>query len=246
MMSDGYHTQFPSLLREPCPMPLDASFLAAFFVGFTGGVHCVGMCGGIVGALSFGVPEPVRGRALRFLPYLLAYNTGRLLSYTVAGALVGGLGLLAANLALLHRGQLALQGLAALFMIALGLYLGGWWGGLAHIERAGAGIWRRLEPLGRRLVPVRGPAHAFGLGLVWGWLPCGLVYSVLVWALTAGGPGQGALLLLGFGLGTLPNLLAMGLVAGRMAVFTRQPWVQRSAGLLVIAFGVLEGYRALA
>ncbi len=226
-------------------MPLDASFLAAFLVGFTGGVHCVGMCGGIVGALSFGVPEPVRGRPLCFLPYLLAYNTGRLLSYTVAGGLVGGLGLLAANLALLHRGQLVLQGLAALFMIALGLYLGGWWGGLAHIERAGAGIWRRLEPLGRRLVPVRRPAHAFGLGLVWGWLPCGLVYSVLVWALAAGGPGQGALLLLGFGLGTLPNLLAMGLVAGRMAAFTRKPWVQRSAGLLVIAFGALEGYRAL-
>lgn len=227
-------------------MPLDATFLAAFIVGFTGGVHCVGMCGGIVGALSFGVPDTVRGQPLRFLPYLLAYNGGRVLSYTVAGAIMGGLGLLAANLALLHRSQLVLQVIAALFMIALGLYLGGWWQGLARVEQAGRGIWRHLEPLGRRLVPVRHPAHAFGLGLVWGWLPCGLVYSVLVWALSAGGPVEGALLLLGFGLGTLPNLFAMGLVAARVAAFTRKPWVRHTAGLLVIAFGVLEAYRALA
>ncbi|MGE0081668.1 MAG: sulfite exporter TauE/SafE family protein [Thiohalomonadaceae bacterium] len=227
-------------------MPLDASFLAALVVGFSGGVHCVGMCGGIVGALSFGVPDAVRGRPLRFLPYLLAYNGGRVLSYTLAGALVGGLGLLAANLILLHRGQLALQVIAALFMIALGLYLGGWWSGLARVEQAGKGVWRHVEPLGRRLVPVRDPLRAFALGLVWGWLPCGLVYSVLVWALSAGGPAQGALLLLGFGLGTLPNLFAMGLLASRMAAFTRKPWVRRTAGLLVIAFGLVEAYRALA
>lgn len=226
-------------------MPLDASFLAALIVGFTGGVHCVGMCGGIVGALSFGVPESVRGQSLRFLPYLFAYNGGRVLSYTLAGALMGGLGLLAANLALLHRGQLVLQVIAAVFMIALGLYLGGWWNGLVRVERAGTTVWRRLEPLGRRLVPVRRPAHAFGLGLVWGWLPCGLVYSVLIWALSAGGPAEGAALLLGFGLGTLPNLFAMGLMAARMAAFTRKTWVRRAAGLLVIAFGVVEGYRAI-
>lgn len=227
-------------------MPLDASFLAALIVGFTGGVHCVGMCGGIVGALSFGVSGAVRGRPLRFFPYLLAYNGGRILSYVLAGALVGGLGLLAANLVLLHRGQLVLQVIAALFMIALGLYLGGWWHGLARVEQAGKGIWRHIEPLGRRLVPVRTPAQAFALGLVWGWLPCGLVYSALIWALSAGGPGQGALLLLGFGLGTLPNLLAMGLFAARIAAFTRKPWVRRTAGLLVIALGLVQAYRALA
>jgi sulfite exporter TauE/SafE len=244
-MGAGYHTQIPQSRREPFPMPLDASFLAAFIVGFTGGVHCVGMCGGIVGALSFGVPDSVRGRPARFLPYLVAYNTGRVLSYTLAGALMGGLGLLAANLTLLHRGQMVLQVISALFMIALGLYLGGWWNGLARVEQAGTGVWRRLEPLGRRLVPVQRPAQAFGLGLVWGWLPCGLVYSVLIWALSAGGPAAGAMLLLGFGLGTLPNLFAMGLVAARMAAFTRKPWVRRVAGALVIAFGLLQAYRLL-
>ncbi|HLP30804.1 MAG TPA: sulfite exporter TauE/SafE family protein [Geothrix sp.] len=225
-------------------MPVEISLLAAFLVGLSGGVHCVGMCGGIVGALSFGTPESVRGSPWRFLPWLFAYNGGRLLSYTVAGAVMGALGLMAANLIALHEAQRVLLVVAGLFMVALGLYLGGWWMGLTRVEHAGAGIWRRLEPLGRRFVPVRSPGHAFALGLVWGWLPCGLVYTALIWALSAGGPLQGALLLLAFGLGTLPNLLAMGLVAGRVASFTRHPAVRAGAGLLVILFGGLTLWRA--
>jgi hypothetical protein len=158
---------------------------------------------------------------------------------------MGGLGLFAANLIALHEAQQVLLMVAGLFMVALGLYLGGWWMGLTRVERAGVGVWRRLEPLGRRFVPVRGPLHALALGLVWGWLPCGLVYTALIWALSSGGPQQGALLLLSFGLGTLPNLLAMGLIAGRIAVFTRHAVVRRVAGVMVIAFGIYTLARAL-
>ncbi len=215
--------------------------LGAFVVGLLGGVHCLGMCGGIVGALTLGQQAPPS--ASRFWRLQLAYNLGRVSSYAAAGALAGGLGLLLAGAAPLARAQQLLAVVAGLFMILLGLYLGGWWHGLARLERAGGVIWRHIEPLGRRLLPVRSPFQAFLLGVVWGWLPCGLVYSTLIWALSAGGVGQGALLMAVFGLGTLPNLLLMGAAAGWLSSVFRRPLARRLAGLLVMALGVAVIYR---
>ncbi len=221
-------------------MLTDVSFWAALLVGFFGGVHCVGMCGGIVGALSLSVPEPLRSRSRTAWPFHLAYNLGRISSYVCAGALAGGLGAGLLLLTDVRQIQQLLQILAALFMVALGLYLGGWWAGLRTVERWGGGVWRRIEPLGRKFLPVATPTHAFMLGLVWGWLPCGLVYSVLIWALVAGSAAAGAQLMLGFGLGTLPNLLLMGVFAAKLAGFVRQPWPRRVAGGLVLVLaGVL-------
>lgn len=215
----------------------DVSLLAAFLVGLLGGVHCVGMCGGIVAALSLGLSEQQAGGKARWR-YLLAYNLARITSYSVAGALFGGVGWLASNWSGLHQVQLLLQLVAAVFMVILGLYLGGWWQGLAQLERAGGLVWRRLEPLGRRFLPVRTPGQAFLVGLVWGWLPCGLVYSVLVWSIATADPLYGAALLASFGLGTLPNLLAMGVLAERLSAQARDLRVRRAAGLLVIGFGL--------
>lgn len=220
----------------------DISLWSAFLVGLLGGVHCAGMCGGIVAALSLGLPES-RQRGSGCWPFLLAYNLARISSYTLAGALLGGVGWLASNWTGLHQVQQVLQILAALFMIFLGLYLAGWWQGLARLEQAGGVLWTRLEPLGRRFIPVRTPGQAFALGLVWGWLPCGLVYSVLVWAISTGTPWQGALLLLSFGLGTLPNLLLMGSVATSFSARVRDPRTRRVAGSLVIAFGLYSLYQ---
>lgn len=225
-------------------MPMDVSYLAAFLVGLLGGVHCVGMCGGIVGALALGLPQEARHSA-RMLPYLLAYNLARIASYTLAGALLGGVGYLAAHWSGLRHAQLGLQVLAGLFMIALGLYLAGWWLGLARLERAGSRVWRHIEPLGRRFLPVRTPGQAFVLGLLWGWLPCGLVYSVLVWSISRGDALEGGLLMLSFGLGTLPTLLLMGVAATRLSAFVRHAWVRRVAGMLVMLFGVLTLYPVL-
>lgn len=222
----------------------EIGLLSALLVGFFGGVHCVGMCGGIVGALSIGLPEAVRQRPAAAWPFHLAYNFGRIASYTFAGALAGGLGAGLLQLAELRQAQLVLQMIAALFMLALGLYLGGWWSGLVRVERLGGHLWRRLEPFGRRLLPVRTPPQAFALGLVWGWLPCGLVYSVLIWSLSAGSALGGAQLMLAFGLGTLPNLLLMGALAARLGSFVRQPWPRRVAGGLVLAFAVVMLLRA--
>jgi sulfite exporter TauE/SafE len=141
--------------------------------------------------------------------------------------------------------QLLLQVAAALFMVILGLYLGGWWQGLALVERAGGLVWRHLEPLGRRFLPVRTPGRAFLLGLVWGWLPCGLVYSVLIWAVSTASPWYGAALLLSFGLGTLPNLLAIGIVAEQLSARVRDPRLRRLAGALVMGFGLYALYRII-
>ncbi len=221
-------------------MESSLGFLAAFLVGLTGGVHCFGMCGGIVGALTLGLPPARDHPLLARLPYLLAYNGGRIASYVTAGALAGGVGAWAAHLVSVHRAQLGLQAVAGVFMVLLGLYLGGWWPVLGHLERAGGVLWRRIEPLGRGLLPVRTPAQALGIGLVWGWLPCGLVYSVLVWAIGSGGATGGGLLLLGFGLGTMPALLASGAVAAALAGFVRRTGVRQAVGILLVSFGVYK------
>ncbi|MEE4378757.1 MAG: sulfite exporter TauE/SafE family protein [Candidatus Competibacteraceae bacterium] len=225
-------------------MLAESQYPAAFLVALLGGVHCIGMCGGIVGALTLGLPAGTRTRFSAMLPYLLAYNSGRIISYTVAGLLAGGIGAWAANLASVRYGQEGLRLVAGLFMLLLGLYLGGWWQGLARLERYGGLLWRHIEPWGRRLIPVRTPVQALSLGLVWGWLPCGLVYSVVIWAVSAGSAVQGGLLMLSFGIGTLPMLFAMGAFAATIATWVRRLWVRRSAGALIIVMAIYQLWQA--
>ena len=218
------------------------TYLTAFTIGLMGGVHCVGMCGGIVGALSFGMQTQQKASRATLLSLLLAYNAGRLASYTLAGAIMGGLGWMAANWLEIRQLQLLLQAIAALFMIVLGLYLAGWWSVLARLEKLGGRLWKHIEPLGRKYLPVKNVRQGLMLGLLWGWLPCGLVYSVLVWSISAGDSIQGALLMLSFGLGTLPNLLAMGLFAERLSRWVRSTGVRQLAGAMVMAFGFWSLY----
>lgn len=221
------------------------TYLTAFTIGLMGGVHCVGMCGGIVGALSFGMQQQQNASSFALIKLLMAYNLGRLSSYALAGALLGGIGWLAASWLEIRQLQLLLQVFAAVFMILLGLYLGGWWTLLVRLEKLGGALWKYIEPLGRPLLPVKNFRHALLLGLLWGWLPCGLVYSVLVWSISSGGFQQGALLMLSFGIGTLPNLLAMGLFAERLTRLVRKAAVRQLAGSLVIGFGLWNLYLAV-
>lgn len=208
----------------------DTGFLALFLVGLLGGTHCVGMCGGIVGAMSMGGQA---GWAMH-----LAYNSGRILSYVAAGAIAGALGAASLGLEGQVPARMVLYFIANLMLVALGLYLLGVTGALAFTERAGQALWRRLQPLTRRFLPVRSVGQAFPLGLLWGWLPCGLVYSALATALAAGSAGRGAATMLAFGLGTLPNLLLAGLLLARLNEFVRRPVVRTLSGLLVLGFGI--------
>ncbi|MGE8324143.1 MAG: sulfite exporter TauE/SafE family protein, partial [Pseudomonas sp.] len=204
---------------------------SALILGLLGGGHCLGMCGGLMGALTLAIPPEQRGRRLQLL---LAYNVGRILSYTCAGLLVGLAGWAVAS----SPAALALRVVAALLLIAMGLYLAGWWSGLTRIEALGRGLWRHIQPVASRLLPVSSLPRALLLGALWGWLPCGLVYSTLLWAASQGNAGYSAALMLAFGLGTWPVLLATGLAAERVSSLLRRRSVRMAGGLLVILFGL--------
>ncbi|MBI3545275.1 MAG: sulfite exporter TauE/SafE family protein [Gammaproteobacteria bacterium] len=219
-------------------MHTELTLVSAFLVGLLGSIHCLGMCGGIVGALTLGLHENIRRSPIRLFPYLLFYNLGRITSYAIAGALLGFIGAQVLNVAAPQQAQLMARLLTGAFMIALGLYLAGWWPGLAALEKLGGHFWRRLEPVGRRFLPVNHPLKALALGLVWGWLPCGMVYATLVWSLASGSAARGAELMFAFGLGTLPMLFAMGATARWLGQAARSPWVRRGAGVLILLFGV--------
>jgi sulfite exporter TauE/SafE len=209
------------------------SIAAVFLVGLLGGVHCLGMCGSIVGVLTSQLP----GKGMHW-SFHLAYNGGRLASYVAAGALAGAVG----QAGLLLRDAVPVQHLlfafSSLMLVALGLYLAGIWGAVRYVEELGMGLWRRIQPLTARLFPVTTPLHALLLGALWGWLPCGLVYSVLVTALASGSAQQGAAIMLAFALGTLPNLLAIGLFWDSIKRRVQSRPVRITAGLLVAGFGV--------
>ncbi|WP_447928048.1 sulfite exporter TauE/SafE family protein [Vreelandella sp. EE27] len=219
------------------PTGMDLPPLAAALVfGLLGGAHCIGMCGGIMSALAFAVPPSMRSPA-RMTGLLLGYNLGRVSSYMLAGALAAGLGTLAS---LAPAARLTLQVFAAVMLILMALYIANWWKGLLALEALGRRLWRHIEPAGRRLMPVVHLPQAFALGALWGWLPCGLVYSMLAWSMASASPTQGALLMGAFGLGTLPALLATGFAARTLAGLIRHPATRVVAALLIIGFALYQ------
>ncbi|WP_301584329.1 sulfite exporter TauE/SafE family protein [Halomonas alkaliantarctica] len=210
--------------------------LAAFVFGLMGGAHCIGMCGGIMSALTFAVPPSMRHPA-RMGGLLVSYNAGRILSYMVAGASVAALGTL---ISLSPNARIALQAFAAVMLILMALYIANWWKGLLKVEAVGRYLWRYIEPVGRRLMPVVHLPQAFALGALWGWLPCGLVYSMLAWSLAIADPIDGALLMGAFGLGTLPALLATGLAAQQLSHLIRHLATRSIAALSIIGFALWQ------
>ena len=225
-------------------MVVESIYITALLVGILGGVHCLGMCGGVVGGLTFSLETQVQSNWWRMLSFQLVYNIGRISSYVIIGAVFGlvgaGLGSVAAFLPV----QQSLQVVAGLFMVALGLYLGGWWFGVAKVEKVGQKLWILLAPYAKKMSHVKHYHQAWLYGLIWGWLPCGLVYSMLIMAMTAGSATEGALVMLAFGLGTLPNLLLMGVFAFYFTRFSRMQWVKRLAGASVILMGLWQLYLA--
>lgn len=212
---------------------LETSLFVLFVAGLLGGGHCIGMCGGIVAALTLNLPTGSRRWA-----FVLAYNIGRIASYTVIGALLGAVA--GAAMPHLRPLQIGLYLLANLLIIGMGLYLAGLSGAITLIERLGAPVWRRMQPLVRTLLPVRSTGQALLAGGVWGWVPCGLVYSASLSAMASGSPGRGALAMLCFGLGTLPNLLVLGAFADTLRAGLQNRTIRLAAGLVVMALGAMQ------
>lgn len=223
---------------------VEITYISAFLVGLFSTLHCLGMCGGIIGALTFSLPEEIRNNRWRLVPFVSAYNLGRISSYTVAGALAGGLGDQLLNLSP-EYGHRVLQGFATLLMIGIGLYLAGWFPAFARIENLGRPIWKKLEPIGQKILPVRSPGHAFLFGVVWGWLPCGLVYSALIWSSSTHSFQDGAMFMIAFGAGTLPTVMTAGILTGWFVRLSRLPYVRPIVGLTIIFLALVTGYLAL-
>jgi len=235
----GGGTGYDAPLNFQSGVVVDLSYPLAFTVGLFSSVHCIGMCGGIMGALSYGLPAELRKDTPRYLLYLVSYNLGRIVSYAIAGGLLGALGGQLLELLGEGQGHRWLQWLAALFMVFIGLHVAGWLPRLASIERLGVPLWRRLEPVGRSLMPVKSMPKALIYGALWGWLPCGLVYTMLISTASKTGPVSGALYMAAFGLGTLPSVMATGLLAGRLYQLSRKPYLKEAVGVTIILFGLL-------
>lgn len=203
------------------------SLTTALFLGLLGSAHCIGMCGGIAATMA------MSDHPNRWL-HLLSYNSGRLISYAIAGTLLGSAGVLIKD----GTFALILRSIAGLLLISMGLYVAQWWKGLTYIERAGSRIWALIRPAASRLLPVRHNGQALLLGFFWGWLPCGLVYSTLIWSATSQDPIQSGLLMMAFGVGTLPAMLTTGLLARQVQSLLSNRNVQHISGLLIILFGL--------
>ena len=213
---------------------LVAALATAFLTGLLGSAHCLGMCGGISGL--FALHSSVRGLR-RQLPMALVYNAGRLASYAVLGFAVAAAGSRFAGLTPALGKPVRL--VAGAVIILIGLQIAFDLRALNILERAGGLAWERISPLAGRLLPVTSLPRALGLGLLWGLLPCGLVYSVLLVAATSLHGVNGALIMLAFGIGTTPAMLMTGLGAARLAQLMQDRRTRLGAGLLIVSLGIL-------
>jgi len=204
---------------------------AAFAAGLLGSAHCLGMCGGISGLFAAGATvASIRTQ----LPLAVAYNLGRVFSYAFLGVLVAMIGSTTVSAIPALTGPVRLA--SGALIILVGLQVAFNWRLLASVEKIGAKLWQRLVPHAKGLIPANSMTKAAGLGLIWGWLPCGLVYSVLLLAATTAEPAGGGLVMVSFGLGTMPAMVLTGLSASKLSAFMSRN--RLGAGLLIIALGV--------
>lgn len=219
---------------------MSPDFLAALLIGLLGSSHCLVMCGGIASALQLSVPAAQRRQGWWF-PLLL--SAGRLTTYALFGALVGYFGVTAMQIT--GTSMLWLRLLAGLLLIAMALYISRLWFGLTLLERSSQGLWRRLQPLSKALLPLDSASKAYRYGLLWGFLPCGLVYSTLSWSLASGSAQHGALLMLCFGIGTLPAILAVGGAANALRQLKANLFFRYATAAILAIYGFYTIWLAL-
>lgn len=210
-------------------------YLTAFSIGFLGSLHCLGMCGGISGALAMGMKSNNNSRQL--ILYNLCFNLGRVSTYALLGVVAGIFGVLLYK-ALGPVGGLVFRSISGIILILLGLHLCGIKSGLGHLEKVGARFWGLLNPLVKKLIPTTSAWKAYIVGLFWGGLPCGLVYSTLIYAITQGAWNVSALLMVCFGLGTIPAMFSTTLLFRKGVIHFSPKSLNRIGGCLIIIFGI--------
>ena len=208
------------------------SLITALLIGLFGASHCLVMCGGIAAAVG---NNSATASGDKFSA-ILAFNLGRISSYTFAGALVGlaGLWIQQQHDTLL----LLLRSLAGVMLVLMGLYVARWATWLTRVEQAGQWFWKRIQPSAGKLMGKTSLSSRFALGMAWGWLPCGLIYSTLSWVAANGDPLMGATTMAAFGLGTLPALFAGSLAAASLSRFLNHQVTKQAAGMLLIGYGL--------
>lgn len=215
-------------------MSLTTLLISAFAMGILGSGHCVSMCGGIAslaGYVTAGTSTVSKSWRI------FCFNFGRLTSYTLIALLLSTLIHSFEDLIGMHFIGKSFEILAGILLCSIGLYLAGWWKGIRIIERQGHRVWQLLMPLAKRFLPIKNPSHAFIVGIFWGWLPCGLLYSALSLSLLATQPWQSTLTMVAFGLGTLPSMLLAGHLSAQLKEWTQNPLVRTSLGIIFITFG---------
>jgi uncharacterized protein len=212
-------------------MSLAEALAAATLLALAGAGHCLGMCGGISLGLSMAVQED-RRRGRRLWLWQGLFALGRVSTYTLLGALAGGMGQWLIQ-RLPGAGPVAWM-LSALLMLMLALMLVGKDIGLGRLERLGLLVWRRIQPLTTPLVPIRHAGQALLLGGLWGFLPCGLLYTALALSVSSGNAGHGALIMLVFGLVTVPPVAVGGVATGLLTILRRQGWRRLTALLTLL------------
>lgn len=226
-------------------LDFNASILAAFVVGLFSSLHCIGMCGSIIGTLTLSLSPALREKKSKLLLVVFSYNLGRITSYALAGAIIGALSALLNAPFAEGVGHRVLQVLSALIITGAGLYIAGWFPRFAYIEKLGARIWKMIEPFGRRLIPVKSISQALLFGMIWGWLPCGLIYTALALAATSGNSWHSAITMFAFGLGTLPAVMGVGIMTSWLTKLARVQRFKQAAGVLLIAFALLAAFREI-
>jgi sulfite exporter TauE/SafE len=211
-----------------------ATLGVVFLVGLLGGIHCIGMCGGVASAMAINKDSGSRSWTLQ-----LAFNLGRISSYALAGAIAGAAGALSWFVRDLLPLQSAMYLVANLILIGFGLYLCGITRYVAGLERIGASLWSLLRPGLRFVMPANTWPRAWAFGALWGWIPCGLVYSMLATAVLTGDAVRGAAVMIAFGLGTLPNLLFAGALIRYLAARPLGKHIRHVAAGLAVGMGLL-------
>ena len=218
-----------------------SSYSVAFLMGLFSSLHCLGMCGSIIGSLTLSLDKSIRTHKHRLWPYVMSYNLGRILSYAIAG-LLAGFAEEVLSRPLGGHGHRVLQILSALIMMGAGLYIAGWFPRFAYIEKIGSLFWRHIEPFGRKLIPIANLPKAFIFGMIWGWLPCGLVYTALALSATTGDMMRSSLTMLAFGSGTIPAVLTVGVMTSWMVRLAHMKRFRQITGLTFMVLSILAAF----